>query len=62
MVIRLVNYDENTETLSGEGTVHDTVGIADQNESNEHTPHQGQRQARPKQKSSFDLIEGALES
>ena len=25
------NYDENTETLSGKGTLHDTVGICNQN-------------------------------
>ena len=36
------NYDENTETLSGSGTLQDTVGICYQNIPN--TMEQGQHQ------------------
>ena len=41
-VIMRYNYDENTETLSGSGCLHDTVGICYQNIPN--TMEQGQHQ------------------
>ena len=57
------NFDENLETLSGSGTLHDTVGICYQNEVPGQQRNEMQHMAGPwpKRQRSFDAIEGGIE-
>ena len=60
------NYDENSETLSGSGTLHDTVGICYQNviqetEANQNHAEKSPEPRRAKPKRSFVAKETALE-
>ena len=58
------NYDENCETLSGRGTVHDTVGISFQNvPTHPRIEPVQQNEPRPKRKMkrSFEAIEEGIE-